>query len=237
MSVKERLILDRELQILAKQDEAEKARQKAFVMEGQVKEKSAALRDLQDELGDVVSRVEKAETDADLKKRAHSLKDRAASFLESVRQDPAPPPSPSPPVPPPDPEIRPDGGEVSKPVGQPADRPAEVADKPVLPSVAVYSRDVAGRLGPLTEHSFPRSAILEGRGGCVTVQLTIQADGSLTGVDIVRMSGIRELDDNVVRAVRAAGPFPPLPEDAPRPFRLNVPFDFTHPAVSGPADR
>ena len=77
-------------------------------------------------------------------------------------------------------------------------------------------------------HAFPSWAILEGRGGQATIGLTVQADGTVTAVHVVRSSGLPEFDRNLVLAVKSAPPSGPPPGG---PFRTNFSFDATNPAV------
>lgn len=51
----------------------------------------------------------------------------------------------------------------------------------------------------------------------VRVRLTIGSSGSLSGLSVVRSSGVPELDRAVVDGVRRASPFPPLPSEWGKP--------------------
>lgn len=57
---------------------------------------------------------------------------------------------------------------------------------------------------------YPRIALRNGWEGRVLVELSLADGGALEDVQIVAASGHRVLDSATVRAVRAAGPYPPL---------------------------
>ena len=59
----------------------------------------------------------------------------------------------------------------------------------------------------------------------VTVNVSIQESGEITGIRLVGTSGDRSFDDSVIRAVRKANPLPPPPEDYRADF-LNVVLPF-----------
>ena len=59
----------------------------------------------------------------------------------------------------------------------------------------------------------------------VTVNVSIQENGEITGIRLVGTSGDRSFDDSVIRAVRKANPLPPPPEDY-RAHVLNVVLPF-----------
>ncbi len=49
------------------------------------------------------------------------------------------------------------------------------------------------------------------------VNITIQKDGSLSAISLVRSTGIPELDQAVLESLRRAAPFPELPEEWTKP--------------------
>ncbi len=59
----------------------------------------------------------------------------------------------------------------------------------------------------------------------ITVNVSIQENGEITGVRLVGTSGDRSFDDSVIRAIRKANPLPPPPEDYRADF-LNVVLPF-----------
>ncbi|MBF0440514.1 MAG: energy transducer TonB [Oligoflexales bacterium] len=60
--------------------------------------------------------------------------------------------------------------------------------------------------------SYPASAVRQGWQGVVTVEFTIQKDGSLNSVKILSSSGYDILDQAVVDALKKASPYSPLPD-------------------------
>ncbi len=72
---------------------------------------------------------------------------------------------------------------------------------------------------------YPYSAIMRGEEGTVTLRFTIERTGRLSGVEVVRSSGVPELDTAAVNAVKEASPFPPLPHSW-KIKRLNVVGEF-----------
>lgn len=73
--------------------------------------------------------------------------------------------------------------------------------------------------------TYPYAAIIRGEDGTVTLRFTIERDGSLSGVEVVRSSGSPILDSAAVKAVKDASPYPPLPESW-KINRLNVVGEF-----------
>jgi len=60
---------------------------------------------------------------------------------------------------------------------------------------------------------YPRSAIRQGLSGDLYIRFSIKRDGSLGGIELIRTSGHRSLDEAAMKAIRDAQPFWPLPED------------------------
>lgn len=60
---------------------------------------------------------------------------------------------------------------------------------------------------------YPELAKASGLQGVIYIQFTILKDGTIGAIDILKSSGYKILDDEVVESIRRAGPFQPLPED------------------------
>ena len=60
---------------------------------------------------------------------------------------------------------------------------------------------------------YPELAAQSGLQGTLYIKFDIGRDGSLSGLELLKSSGYRILDDEALRAIRAAAPFQPLPED------------------------
>ncbi|GAB4536503.1 MAG: hypothetical protein Fur0020_04530 [Thermodesulfovibrionia bacterium] len=60
---------------------------------------------------------------------------------------------------------------------------------------------------------YPRDAIRQGISGDLYIRFSINRDGSLGEVELVRTSGYRSLDESAMKAIRDAQPFWPLPDD------------------------
>ncbi|MGH7835336.1 MAG: TonB family protein, partial [Candidatus Binatia bacterium] len=58
---------------------------------------------------------------------------------------------------------------------------------------------------------YPENALKRGIEGKLLLEFTIQANGALDGLRLVRTSGFADLDEEAIRAVRAAAPFRPIP--------------------------
>jgi protein TonB len=58
---------------------------------------------------------------------------------------------------------------------------------------------------------YPELALRYGLQGRLSLEFTIGANGQLERLRVVRSSGSQLLDDEAVRAIRAAAPFPPIP--------------------------
>jgi TonB family protein len=76
---------------------------------------------------------------------------------------------------------------------------------------------------------FPRSLALRLEQGETIVYFVVRTDGKLSdGVRVVKSSGFDEFDNEAIRAVLRAAPFPPMPNAAtarPRPVSMRVLFD------------
>ncbi len=91
-----------------------------------------------------------------------------------------------------------------------------------------YWKAVYDKVQPLW--SFPPWAEERMMQGEVHVALEFDhKTGAVHDVEVVRSSRIDDFDANVVRAVRQASPFGPVPPDAPRARRIVWPFKFSNP--------
>ena len=59
---------------------------------------------------------------------------------------------------------------------------------------------------------YPELAAVSGLQGTLYIQFNIMKDGSLQGLELIRSSGYKILDDEALRAIRATAPFQPLPD-------------------------
>lgn len=60
--------------------------------------------------------------------------------------------------------------------------------------------------------NYPRISIIRGEQGTVKLKFTIRSDGVLQGIEVLESSGYPQLDDEAVRAVKIASPYPPFPK-------------------------
>jgi protein TonB len=60
---------------------------------------------------------------------------------------------------------------------------------------------------------YPELAAISGYQGALFIKFDILKDGSLGGLEILKSSGYKILDDEALRAIRASAPFQPLPDD------------------------
>ena len=60
---------------------------------------------------------------------------------------------------------------------------------------------------------YPELAAMSGYQGTLYIKFDILKDGSLGGVEVLKPSGYKILDDEAVRAIRSSAPFQPLPDD------------------------
>lgn len=59
--------------------------------------------------------------------------------------------------------------------------------------------------------NYPELAAISGYQGTIFIKFDIMKDGSLHGLEILKSSGYKILDDEALRSIRAAAPFQPLP--------------------------
>ncbi len=60
---------------------------------------------------------------------------------------------------------------------------------------------------------YPELAAVSGYQGTLFIKFDILKDGSLGGLEILKSSGYKILDDEALRSIRASAPFQPLPDD------------------------
>jgi protein TonB len=70
-------------------------------------------------------------------------------------------------------------------------------------------------------------ALQYGLQGRVIIEFTILFDGRIESVRLVRSSGSILLDEEALRAVRAAAPFPPIPQwIEPKPLLISAGMEY-----------
>ncbi len=100
------------------------------------------------------------------------------------------------------------------------------------PALLGYFRGIVRRVDPYWKDAFPHWAIAEGRGGIAIIGMTLQQDGRVVSLRVVRGSGIVDFDRNVIAALERAAPYGPLPGALGRgPVTVNVSFDALNPIV------
>ena len=88
------------------------------------------------------------------------------------------------------------------------------------------------RVDPYWKDAFPTWAIAEGRGGIAIIGMTLERGGRVSGLKVVRSSGVTDFDQNVVLALQRAAPYGPLPASlGAGPVTVNVSFDALNPIV------
>jgi protein TonB len=136
------------------------------------------------------------------------------------------------------PEERPQEKPIRETVSrEPAPRPV-VAPKPKTPAApSVASRGV-GRGSSVSDANynarvvahlarfkrFPAEARARGQRGSTMVSFALDGNGRVTSVRLVRGSGIKPLDNEVVAMVHRASPFPAPPSGRPKSFTAPVSF-------------
>lgn len=74
---------------------------------------------------------------------------------------------------------------------------------------------------------YPESALRYGLQGRLSLEFTIGSAGQLEQLRIVRSSGSQLLDDEAVRAITAAAPFPPIPSWVkPNPLSISASMEY-----------
>ncbi len=88
-----------------------------------------------------------------------------------------------------------------------------------------YARLIKEEIG--SQWSYPSAArekLIEGK---LILVFSLVRGGNLVGIDLLKHSGFSILDEEAVRAVRAAAPFPPFPEHV-SVKRLNIEASFDY---------
>jgi TonB family protein len=94
-----------------------------------------------------------------------------------------------------------------------------------------YFFSLRRQLRPYWSDAFPAWASARGLAGLAIVGWKIHQDGSVSDVKLIRSSGIREFDENVMNAVLRAAPFSPLPAAWGSSLPVSMTFDALNPAV------
>jgi|GEM_PF-1152655 len=88
-----------------------------------------------------------------------------------------------------------------------------------------FTRDLINEIRKHQE--YPRKALINKDEGDVTARVTIAADGSLVGLELVERSGSRILDKAVLRIIRKTAPFQAIPTELKQEqFVFEVPISF-----------
>ncbi len=74
-----------------------------------------------------------------------------------------------------------------------------------------YMRMLKGKIENIWK--YPKEAARHGISGDLYVRFSIKRDGMIGEVELIRTSGYRDLDEAVIKALKDAEPFWPLPED------------------------
>ena len=78
-----------------------------------------------------------------------------------------------------------------------------------------------------TEWQYPEMALRYGLQGKLALEFTISGDGQLQGLRLIRSSGSSLLDNEAMRAIKAAAPFPPIPPwIKPNPLRISATMEY-----------
>lgn len=81
---------------------------------------------------------------------------------------------------------------------------------------------------------FPRERALRLQQGLVVARLVLRPDGQISTVEMARSSGYDDFDQELVRALRAAAPFGPVPArllGQQRELTVLTPYDFKNPLI------
>ena len=74
---------------------------------------------------------------------------------------------------------------------------------------------------------YPEIALRHGLQGKLALEFTILGDGQLEGLRLVRSSGSSLLDEEALRAIRAAAPFPAIPPwIKPNPLPISATMEY-----------
>lgn len=78
---------------------------------------------------------------------------------------------------------------------------------------ASYMNDWVAKVERVGNLNYPDEARRQGISGSLMLQVSINVDGSVRGIRVLRSSGHKVLDDAAVRIVQLAAPFAPLPPE------------------------
>lgn len=92
-----------------------------------------------------------------------------------------------------------------------------------------YLMRVRRKVDPLWE--FPRELAIRMEQGDVLVAFTINKDGSVKDVRVLKGSGFDSFDKVVLRAIKKAAPFDPLPATLGAELHVTAPFEGSNPAI------
>ncbi len=83
------------------------------------------------------------------------------------------------------------------------------------------------RLSIESEWQYPQAALRYGLQGKLALVFTILGNGQLEGLRLVRSSGSTVLDEEALRAIKAAAPFPPIPPwIKPNPLAISATMEY-----------
>ena len=78
-----------------------------------------------------------------------------------------------------------------------------------------------------TEWQYPEIALRYGLQGKLALEFTIASNGQLQALRLLRSSGSSLLDEEALRAIKAAAPFPPIPPwIRPNPLRISATMEY-----------
>lgn len=90
---------------------------------------------------------------------------------------------------------------------------------------AAYFRGIKQRIEQVW--SYPNTAKKNRQTGNLLLEFTIDQEGNMVEIELLRSSGVAMLDDAAIKAIRKAGPFPPLPAEWKKPqLRIKVTFEY-----------
>jgi TonB family protein len=78
-----------------------------------------------------------------------------------------------------------------------------------------------------SEWEYPELALRYGLQGKLSLEFTIAKDGQLAQLRLIRSSGSQLLDEEAIRAIKAAAPFPPIPPwIKPNPLPISASMEY-----------
>ncbi len=81
---------------------------------------------------------------------------------------------------------------------------------------ALYVEAFRREVEEVGTRNFPEQALREGKLGQVRLMVAINTNGSIRGIEVLKSSGYRFLDEAAMRSVRLAAPFAPFPPEMRR---------------------